>query len=114
MELGVKDGSHIVLIHNTNYCLNTSSEKQRKMRQINDFVANLYNMQPKQETNDPVYEENEEKNDWYEASWAQEDSYNYNQNQNNTHFESSRNGYQQLRGARGDYKIRQRAPRESD
>jgi hypothetical protein len=27
MELGVKDGSHIVLIHNTNYCLNTSSEK---------------------------------------------------------------------------------------
>jgi hypothetical protein len=43
-ELGVIEGSHIVLVHNTNYCLNTSSEKQRKMRQINDFVANLYNL----------------------------------------------------------------------
>ena len=45
-ELGVREGSHIVLIHNTNYCLSTSSEKQKKMRQINDFVANLYNLQP--------------------------------------------------------------------
>jgi hypothetical protein len=43
-ELGVKEGSHIILIHNTNYCLNTTSEKTRKMRQINDFVANLYNI----------------------------------------------------------------------
>lgn len=44
MELGVKEGSHIVLIHNTNYCLNTTSEKTRKLRQINDFVADLYNI----------------------------------------------------------------------
>ena len=45
VELGVREGSHIVLIHNTNYCLSTSSEKQRKMRQINSFIANLYNLQ---------------------------------------------------------------------
>ena len=45
-ELGVREGSHIVLIHNTNYCLSTSSEKQKKIHQINDFVANLYTLQP--------------------------------------------------------------------
>ena len=45
-ELGMKDGSHVVLIHNTHYCLNTTSEKQRKMRQLNDFVAGLYNLKP--------------------------------------------------------------------
>ena len=48
-ELGVRDGSHIIIIHNVNYCLNTSSEKQRKMRQINDFVASLYNLKPNQQ-----------------------------------------------------------------
>jgi len=26
-ELGVREESHIVLIHNTNYCLNTTTEK---------------------------------------------------------------------------------------
>ena len=44
MELGVKEGSHIVLIHNTNFCLSTTSEKTRKLRHINNFVANLYNI----------------------------------------------------------------------
>jgi len=35
------------------------------MRQINDFVANLYNLKPNIYGNEPVYEEIEEKNEWY-------------------------------------------------
>lgn len=75
----MKDGSHIVVIHNANYCLNTSSEKQRKVRQINEFVAGLYNMQPNQQKDEPVYEEAEEKNEWYDAPW-QDENYSYTQN----------------------------------
>ena len=66
-ELGLREGSHILLIHNTNYCLSTSSEKQKKMRQINEFVASLYNLKPNLQKIEPVYEEIDEKNDWYEC-----------------------------------------------
>ena len=37
------------------------------MRQINEFVASLYNLQPNLQKIEPVYEEIDEKNDWYEC-----------------------------------------------
>ena len=43
-ELGIKDGSNIIIVNNINYTLMGTQEKQLKLRQIFTEIGRLYDL----------------------------------------------------------------------